>query len=67
MRTISMRGLFKAIVHILGLGALALVSVELVFDSGSRGFLAFDQSILFDGGYRIFLGQIPSCAKTRPF
>ena len=59
VRTISMRGLFKAIVHILGLGALALVSVELVFDSGSRGFLAFDQSILFDGGYRIFLGQIP--------
>ncbi len=59
VRTSSRRGLFKAIVHILSLGALALVSVELVFESGSRGFLAFDQSILFDGGYRIFLGQIP--------
>ncbi len=29
------------------------------FKSGERGFFAFDQSIIFDGSYRVFSGQIP--------
>lgn len=27
--------------------------------TGHRGFFAFDQSIVFDGGYRVYLGQVP--------
>ena len=38
---------------------LAAVSAGLTFHAGRRGFFAFDQSIVFDGGYRVYLGQIP--------
>lgn len=39
--------------------SLAAFAFRLVFETGTRGFLAFDQSIVFDGGYRVFLGQVP--------
>jgi 4-amino-4-deoxy-L-arabinose transferase-like glycosyltransferase len=42
-----------------GLLSLALLAIALVLESGKRGFLAADQSIVFDGGYRVFLGQVP--------
>ncbi|MFQ5789658.1 MAG: hypothetical protein ACE5JI_04195 [Acidobacteriota bacterium] len=42
-----------------GMTILSLAAGWLVLESGSRGFLAFDQSILFDGGYRVYLGQVP--------
>ncbi len=39
----------------------------LTYLSGGRGFFAFDQSIVFDGGYRIFSGQIPYKDFVFPF
>ncbi|MFH1772554.1 MAG: hypothetical protein ABH872_07025 [Candidatus Omnitrophota bacterium] len=38
---------------------LILFSFYLTFKSGQRGFFPFDQSIVFDGAYRIICGQIP--------
>ncbi|MBU2692783.1 MAG: hypothetical protein KJ970_17840 [Candidatus Eisenbacteria bacterium] len=35
------------------------VGFTLAWVCGHRGFFGFDQSILFDGGYRVFQGQIP--------
>lgn len=39
--------------------AIPIFSFFLTFKAGERGFFAFDQSIVFDGGYRILSGQIP--------
>jgi len=39
--------------------ALLAFSLYLSFKAGERGFFAFDQSIVFDGGYRVACGQIP--------
>ncbi|MFH1888620.1 MAG: hypothetical protein ABH806_00850 [Candidatus Omnitrophota bacterium] len=39
--------------------ALSIFAFFLTFKAGERGFFAFDQSIVFDGGYRILSGQIP--------
>jgi hypothetical protein len=47
------------LVEVLALAALAAVAIGHVFESGRRGFQAFDQSIVFDGGYRVLLGQRP--------
>lgn len=38
---------------------LAAAAVALVFESGSRGFFPLDQSNVFEGGYRLLLGQVP--------
>lgn len=48
----------------LGLG---LLGFGLTYTSGSRGFFAFDQSIVFDGSYRIVSGQIPYKDFLMPF
>jgi hypothetical protein len=37
----------------------ALLSGLLTWTAGRRGFFAFDQSILFDGGWRVLSGQVP--------
>jgi hypothetical protein len=37
--------------------ALAVAAYVLTTAAGQRGFYAFDQSILFDGGYRVLSGQ----------
>jgi len=42
-------------------------SFYLPFESGQRGFFAFDQSIYFDGSYRILIGQIPYKDFVIPF
>ena len=47
------------LLRLVTLAGLAVLAALLVIRSGSRGFLAFDQSILFDGGYRTLLGQVP--------
>jgi len=39
----------------------------MTYRSGERGFFAFDQSIIFDGGYRVLLGQIPYKDFVTPF
>jgi 4-amino-4-deoxy-L-arabinose transferase-like glycosyltransferase len=41
------------------LALLLMFSFYLTFKAGERGFFAFDQSIIFDGAYRILSGQIP--------
>lgn len=38
-----------------------------VFKSGERGFFAFDQSIVFDGGYRLTWGEVPYKDFLIPF
>jgi hypothetical protein len=52
-------GLALTIVRGIGVAAVAALAAGLVFESGRRGFFAVDQSILFDGGYRIAIGQVP--------
>ena len=49
------------------LAGLAIFAFILCFKSGERGFFPFDQSIVFDGGYRVFLGQIPFKDFVIPF
>lgn len=39
--------------------AIVVFSFFLSLKAGERGFFAFDQSIVFDGSYRILCGQIP--------
>ncbi|MCL5959960.1 MAG: hypothetical protein M1358_11730 [Chloroflexi bacterium] len=39
--------------------ALLPLSFYLTFVSGERGFFPFDQSIIFDGSYRVLSGQVP--------
>ncbi len=39
--------------------ALLALSLNLTFVSGERGFFPFDQSIVFDGSYRVLSGQVP--------
>lgn len=41
------------------LAVVALGSATLTWTAGSRGLFALDQSILFDGGYRVLSGQVP--------
>lgn len=38
---------------------LLIFAFCLTIKAGERGFFAFDQSIVFDGGYRILSGQVP--------
>lgn len=40
---------------------------QMTYLSGERGFFAFDQSIIFDGSYRIVSGQIPFKDFLIPF
>jgi hypothetical protein len=37
------------------------------FTAGQRGFYPFDQSIVFDGGYRVLSGQVPYSDFVFPF
>jgi hypothetical protein len=49
------------ILRIMDLGVLVLIVIgagKIVCTCGTRGFFAFDQSIVFDGAYRVFQGQI---------
>jgi hypothetical protein len=48
------------------LSALLLGS-WLCFSAGRRGFFAFDQSIVFDGGYRVAAGQVPYRDFVAPY
>lgn len=41
------------------LAGLGLFAFWITIAAGQRGFFAYDQSIVFDGGYRIFSGQVP--------
>jgi 4-amino-4-deoxy-L-arabinose transferase-like glycosyltransferase len=43
----------------LGLPAVLAFAFLLTFYSGTRGIFPLDQSIVFDGGYRVYCGQVP--------
>jgi hypothetical protein len=47
--------------------AILILSFYLCFAAGERGFYAFDQSIVFDGSYRILSGQVPYRDFVLPF
>jgi len=44
-----------------------LLAFGLTYVAGARGFFAFDQSIVFDGSYRILCGQVPYSDFVIPF
>ena len=46
---------------------LAATGLLLTFKTGFRGFFPFDQSIVFDGGYRVLAGQVPYKDFVMPF
>jgi hypothetical protein len=68
-----MRSLWKSWKDKYDLGDLIILSGMLVFAyqftylCGQRGFFAFDQSIIFDGSYRIASGQVPFKDFLIPF
>ncbi len=47
------------IVDLAGLAFLMTFAFFISFKAGERGFFSLDQSLFFDGAYRIFCGQIP--------
>jgi len=59
--------LSSAIIEKILLIFLLIFSYYITFKAGERGFFAFDQSIVFDGGFRIFSGQIPYKDFLIPF
>lgn len=54
-------------IHYLILPGLVVFAFFFSIKSGERGFFPFDQSIVFDGGYRIYAGQIPYKDFIIPF
>ncbi len=60
------RGIRKKIKNIF-LPAVLLFAFCFCIKAGGRGFFAFDQSIVFDGGYRIYSGQTPYADFYIPF
>jgi hypothetical protein len=46
---------------------LSVFAFYLTFKAGQRGLFAFDQCIVFDGGYRVVSGQIPYRDFVMPF
>ncbi|OGW75564.1 MAG: hypothetical protein A2Z72_01435 [Omnitrophica bacterium RBG_13_46_9] len=55
------------IFHIIITALIFIFSFYLCFESGKRGFNAYDQSIVFDAGYRILNGQIPYKDFVMPY
>jgi hypothetical protein len=49
------------------LGAVGVLAFYLTFRSGQRGFYPFDQSIVFDGSYRVLSGEVPYRDFVVPF
>ncbi len=47
------------ILDVILLALLVFFAYQMTFWSGERGFFAFDQSLAFDGGYRVLSGQVP--------
>jgi 4-amino-4-deoxy-L-arabinose transferase-like glycosyltransferase len=52
---------------VLALIALSIAAFYLTFKAGMRGFYPFDQSIVFDGSYRVLQGQVPYKDFVMPF
>jgi hypothetical protein len=61
------RRLRAAALDVLAIVALSGVAFYLTFQAGRRGLYPFDQSILFDGSYRVLSGQVPYRDFVMPF
>ncbi len=57
----------EKITDVVLLASLILFAYWISFQSGTRGFFPFDQSVPFDGGFRIFSGQVPFKDFLSPF
>lgn len=57
----------SAVYEIILLIWLSIFAFQMTFRAGERGFFAFDQAIVFDGGYRVYSGQIPYKDFLIPF
>jgi hypothetical protein len=55
------------VLDVLVLLALSCFAFYLTLKAGGRGFYPFDQSILFDGSYRVLSGQVPYRDFVLPF
>lgn len=64
VRRLSCPGWVLSSASLLGLSVFAFY---LTFKAGQRGLFAFDQCIVFDGGYRVLSGQIPYQDFVLPF
>jgi len=58
---------FRISIEICLFVAILIFAYQFTFYAGERGFFAFDQSIVFDGSYRVFSGQIPFEDFVIPF
>ena len=58
---------WPAALDVLALLALSGAAFYLTFQAGRRGLYPFDQSILFDGSYRVLSGQVPYRDFVMPF
>jgi hypothetical protein len=56
-----------AVLDAILLVALSILALYLTVKAGQRGFYPFDQSIVFDGAYRLLQGQIPYKDFVLPF
>jgi hypothetical protein len=54
-------------VDVAAIAGVAILAFVLTLKTGMRGFYAFDQSIVFDGSYRVLSGQIPYKDFVMPF
>ena len=57
--TASLRRRYEKAFNFFAYFAISLYAFYLAFQSGRNGFFALDQSIIFDGAYRIISGQTP--------
>lgn len=54
-----MRRKSELLIEIFFAALLVAFAFRTTFHAGSKGFFALDQSIVFDGGYRVLIGQVP--------
>ncbi|MFH1313799.1 MAG: hypothetical protein ABIJ00_11320 [Candidatus Eisenbacteria bacterium] len=61
------RSPWPAVLDVVALLVLSGFAFYLTLKAGRRGFYPFDQSILFDGSYRVLSGQVPYRDFVLPF
>jgi len=55
----DLRRLRQRVQHVVQVSAIAVVAAAFTFWTGSVGIMPLDQSIIFDGGWRVLSGQVP--------
>jgi hypothetical protein len=67
MKTEAGRTSTSTIAELAAAAGVLIVAFYLSTRAGGRGFYAFDQSIVFDGSYRVLSGQVPYRDFLMPF